>query len=110
MTSQRLLSLLSEEALYLEGGLHDVNLISNQQNGKRLFGPTNEFLVDCMKQYYFEFQAEIRAAPRLKSYLAQRMTINRLRSLVVRRDASIKQYDAPWKITGQTFIQGLPEM
>lgn len=108
--SQAILSSFLGESAYLDSGLLDTASVSTKQDSQSLFGPIYEFLVDCMRQYYFKFEAEIKAAPRLKSYLAQRNTVNRLRGLLVDRDTIIKQYDAPWKIVGKTFIGSLPKL
>lgn len=108
LTSQKILTIFPEESTYLESGLDDISIISPDQNGHCVLGPIYGFLVDCMRQYYFEYQAEIKAAPRLKSYLAQRATVNRLRGVVLRRNSVIAQYDAPWKIPGKTFFESLP--
>jgi hypothetical protein len=108
LTSQRILSAFRGESAYLEGGLIDASPVSADQDGHSILGPIYSFLVDCVRQYYFEYQAEIKTAPRLKSYLAQRTTVNRLRGVVVRRDMVIAQYDAPWKVPGKTFLASLP--
>ena len=108
-TSQKLLAMPSE-AEYINKGF-DINVLpGTHQTGTLLFGPIYEFLKDCVKQYYFEYQAEIKAAPRIKSYLAQRSTIDRLRVLLVNRDNNIREYDTPWKRVGKTFIESLPDL
>ena len=108
ITSQGILSSFRGKSIYLENGLTDASSVHPDQDGHSLFGPIYSFLVDCVRQYYFEYQAEIKATPRLKSYLAQRATVNRLRGVLVRRDTAIVQYDAPWKPAGMTFIASLP--
>jgi hypothetical protein len=110
MKSLRILTNLTGEFEYLETGLFDSSSIKPEQDGNNLYGPIYSFIDDCFKQYYFEYQAEIKAAPRLKSYLAQRTTINRLRGLLVRRDSNIALYDALWKITGKSFLESLPNL
>jgi hypothetical protein len=110
LTSQRVLAAFQGESAYLEGGLIDASPVSAEQDGHSVLGPIYSFLVDCVRQYYFEYQAEIKTAPRLKSYLAQRTTVNRLRGVVVRRDMVIAQYDAPWKVPGKTFLASLPNL
>lgn len=107
---QKLLTLFPREAEYFNEGFDYSAVPAEQQDGKSLFGPIYEFLKDCVKQYYFEFEAEIKAAPRLKSYLAQRETVNRLRELLLKRNKSIRGYDKPWKEIDKTLIDSLPEM
>lgn len=110
LTSQKLLTVLPGELSYLENGLDDISVISRNQVGISLLGPSYDFLVDCLRQYYFEYQAEIKTTPRLKSYLAQRSTINRMRGVLIKRNEVISQYDAPWKMPGKTFLDSLPDL
>jgi hypothetical protein len=88
----------------------DANTLSTKQDDLSLLGPIYEFLVDCAQQYYYRYEAEIKAAPRLKSYLAQRATINQFRAIILERNQSIKGYDVEWKILNKTFIESLPEL
>ena len=101
---------MPSEALYLESGFDIGSLPGAKQDGSLIFGPTYDFLKDTLKEYYFEFQAEVKAAPRLKSYLAQRPTINKLRDSLIKRNNNIIEYDAPWKIVGKTFVDSLPDI
>jgi hypothetical protein len=110
VTSQAIWASFPAEAAYLESAFLDTISQHRQQDGASLFGPIYEFLVDCMKQYYFQYEAEIKAAPRLKSYLWLRSTANRMRGLVLQRDQSIVQWDPPWKVAGKTFIASLPKL
>lgn len=108
--SQRLLTLFPHEAQYLESGFSQAHLLPINPESPSWMGAIYEFLYYCMKQYYFDYQAEIRSAPRLKSYLAQRNTVDRLRESLIRRNDSIRDYDVPWKTLGKTFIESLPEI
>ncbi len=109
ISCQKIISMPNELKFY-DGGFHNTVLPQGIQDGKSILGPIYEFLLDCVKQYYFKFEAEIKAAPRLKSYLAQRPTINRFRELVIERDLSTREYDAKWKKPRQSFIESLPEL
>jgi len=71
---------------------------------------TYEFIKDCMKQYYFEYESELKAAPRLKAYFWQRDTIAKIKLKVIQRNQSIRDYDQPWKLPGKTFIDSLPSI
>ena len=108
-TSQRLTMELPKHKEFIESAF-DSTKLSVRQERRSLIGPIYEFLKDCVKQFYFEYEAEIHAAPRLKSYLAQRSTINRFRSLIVKRDQSIKEYDVEWKLSNKSFVESLPEL
>jgi hypothetical protein len=109
-TAQTLIHAFPGEECFINSGFYDLDDIQLTQTGQDLFGPSYEFLRDCIKQYYFEFQAEIAAAPRLKSYLAQRSTVNRMRDLLLRRNKAIREFDARWKLIGKTFFESLPEL
>jgi hypothetical protein len=88
----------------------DGSMLLAKQDGKSLLGPIYDFLKDCAQQYSFKYEAEIKAAPRLKSYLAQRATINQYRAIILERNQSTKEYDVEWKKPNKTFLEGLPEM
>lgn len=106
---QDLIGALPRHKQFLESAC-DANALSAKQDGKSLLGPIYEFLKDCAQQYYFKYEAEIKAAPRLKSYLAQRATINRFRAIIPERNQSTKGYDVEWKKPNRTFVESLPEL
>jgi hypothetical protein len=110
ITSQALLTQFPGEKLFLEKGFHESQHISTRQDGNGFIGSIYEFILDTTKQYYFEYDAEIKAAPRLKSYLAQRSTVNRFRDALLRRNRVIPEYDVPWKVRGKTFLDSLPSL
>jgi hypothetical protein len=101
---------LPQESEFINKGLDPSKAPSGDQTGSAIFGPIFEYLRYCTQQYYYEFQAEIKAAPRLKSYLAQRATINKFRDLVIKRNNNIKNYDRPWKLEGKSFLDSLPSI
>ncbi len=109
LTSQKLTTQMPNEAKFFDKGF-DSTLIPTEQEGVVVFGPTYEFLKDCIRQYYFANELEIKAAPRLKSYLAQRSTVNKLRQLVLERNGRIADFDAPWKEVGKAFLESLPDI
>lgn len=88
----------------------DGSLLLTKQDGTSLLGPIYEFLKDCAYQYYYKYEAEIKAAPRLKSYLAQRPTINRFRAIIPERNQTTKGYDVEWKKPNKTFFESLPDV
>lgn len=108
VTCQKIVSLPAEGEYFRQN--FDSGILPRQQNGTALLGVIYEFLKDCARQYYYANQAEIRAAPRLRAYLAQRTTINKFRQLIVQRDETIRDWDAPWKTLGETFLDSLPEL
>jgi len=108
-TSQKLVTNFADERRYFESGF-DAEELGESQTGETLFGPIYEFLRYCVSQYYYRFQAEIKAAPRLKSYFANRKTVNRLRDEVLNRNTTIAGYDAPWKKADQAFLQSMPDL
>jgi hypothetical protein len=79
------------------------------QDGTKIIGPIYEFLRYSTKQYYFDNQAEIQAAARLKAYLWQRRVVNRMRENVLRLSARIVDYNQPWKPEGKNFFESLPD-
>jgi hypothetical protein len=99
-----------QEAQYFNKAFDQSVIPTKQQDGESLFGPIYAFLKDCVRQYYFEFQSQIQAAPRLKAYLARRETVNRIRDLVIRRNEAIREYDQHWKMVGLTFLESLPDL
>ncbi len=108
-TSQQLLMNFPFHKAYVTGGYNLADLCENDIDNC-VFGPIYDFLVDCLRQYYYEFEAEIRSSPRLKSYLAQRDTINKLRTKLSKRNETIIGFDAPWKKCDKTFIGSLPNI
>lgn len=108
VTCQKI-ALLPNENEYLRQNFNH-SILPTSQDGTALIGVTYEFIKDCVKQYYFANQAEIRAAPRLRAYLAQRTTVNKLRQLILQRNEAIRDWDSRWKILGKTFIESLPEL
>jgi hypothetical protein len=80
------------------------------QDGESILGPSYAFLQHCVKQYYFENRAEIRSAPRLKSYLWRRSTVRRMRAKVIEEDRAIVDWTPPWKLAGKTFTGSLPNL
>jgi Tfp pilus assembly protein FimT len=89
----------------------EADVLSINQNGSSILGPTYQFLKDCIKSYYFANHEEMRAAARLRAYLARRTTINKLRRLIVKRDKRTRDWDDPiWKLRGETFFESLPEL
>jgi hypothetical protein len=106
---QDLITNLPRHSKFFESGC-DGSKLSTKQDGKSLLGPIYDFLKDCAQQYFFKYEAEIKAAPRLKSYLAQRTTINRYRAIILERNQSTREYDVEWKKPDRTFLESLPDM
>jgi hypothetical protein len=105
---QDLITKLPRHKMFFESAC-DGSMLLTKQDGMSLIGPIYDFLKDCALQYFFMYQAEIKAAPRLKSYLAQRATINRFRTIVLERNQSTREYDREWKKPNLTFLESLPE-
>ena len=104
---QDLINKLSRHKKFFESAC-DGSFLLARQDGISLLGPIYEFLKDCARQYYYKYEAEIKAAPRLKSYLAQRATINQFRVIIPERNQSTRGYDVEWKNPDMTFIESLP--
>jgi hypothetical protein len=108
-TCHKVITQLPRHKEFLESAC-DPTILSCRQDGKALLGPIYEFLLYCVKQYYFENRAEIHASPRLKAYLWQRATVNGLRSLVAKTNEGTRDYDAEWKCPKKTFLASLPAL
>jgi hypothetical protein len=72
--------------------------------------PIAGFLEYCVKQYYYSFEGEIEAAPRLRTYLGMRKTVERLREKIAAYDSSHADMDQSWKQQGKTFSESLPDL
>lgn len=108
VTCQRIVVLPHESQFFLHN--FDAEKLPVHQDGSALLGVVYEFLKDCVKQFYHANEFEMRAAPRLRAYLAQRSTINKLRQLLVRRNESVRDWDQAWKPHGKTFLESLPDL
>jgi len=64
----------------------------------------------CVKQYYYSFESEIEAAPRLRTYLGMRKTVHRLREKVAAYDLGHEDMDQPWKEPGKSFQASLSDL
>lgn len=88
----------------------DESAVPTAQDGTTVIGPIYEFLRHCIKQYYYENQAEIRAAQSIRAHFARTAAIDKLRRLIVQRDGSIRGYDVEWKKPEKTFLESLPDL
>lgn len=94
---------------YLDAGC-DHSLVSMNQDGASILGPTYEALKFFIKQYYFENNSEIRVAPRIKMYLSSRNTINKMKVLIIKKNNEISDFMADWKLQGKSFLESLPKI
>lgn len=105
ITCKKILDGYDQEKEFLETGFDkEIIKVSLSEN---ILGPVYEFIRDVVGQYYYKFEAEIKAAPRLKSYLAQAKTISRLKELIDKRNFSIANFDAIWKKPNKPFFDSI---
>lgn len=110
IVSQRILCSMPKEKEYYDNGFSPDYLPDSTQDGQSILGPIYGFLKDCISQYFFKYSAEIKAAPRLKSYFWQRNTVNKFRQEIYDRDKAIIGYDQSWKTINKTFLESLPNI
>lgn len=79
-----------------------------EQNGQKIIAPTYAFVRYCTQQYFYANQAEIKAAPRIKTYLWHRRIVSKMRDNVIKLNAKIVEYDEVWKPRGKRFFESLP--
>lgn len=108
-TSKKLLE-LDEVTKYLTSNFFDIYKPADSQDGTKVFGPTYSFLRYVIKQYYYEYKAEINAAPRLKAYLFNRDVVFRLKEKMIYYNQTTKDYDDSWKLSRKTFFDSLPDL
>jgi len=100
----------SDIEMYVCSNFHRDYLPKPNQNGNQILGPMYEFIKYCLKQYYFENQAEILASPRLKAYFFQRKIVERLKDTLLKHNENIIEFNTNWKKAELTFIDSLPSL
>ncbi len=68
------------------------------------------FIIYALRQYLYTHDAQLKAAPRLKSLLAQRNTVTKLRGFVDKYINTRRDMDVEWKKPGLTFLESLPDL
>lgn len=98
----------SEMSDYISSACSPEKLPGTDQNGSAVIGPIYGFLRYCTQQYFYANQAEIQAAARMKAYLWQRKTVNKMRESVLKMSPRIADFDINWKARGKQFLDSLP--
>jgi len=109
LTCQKILS-MPAEAEYIKNAFDKKCMPSQKQDGNSIIGPIYAYISYCVSQYFQKYRAEIEGAARLKSYLWNRKTVNKIKDLVIEYDKKVKTYDRDWKVINKTFVESLPDI
>jgi hypothetical protein len=109
LVCQQLINISDREKDFFISGFYK-NKLDTCQDGKSIIGPTYEFLIDVSNQYFFKYQAQIQANPRLKLYLALPKTLSQFKELIINRNESISKLSVDWKQEGKSFFESLPNI
>ena len=100
----------SETRAFALSGFAQEKLPAERQDGAAILGPLYAFLRYSVGQFHILNKAEIEAAARKKSYLAQRRTVNRMRDKAAADDENVRGLNESWHPAGKSFALSLPEL
>lgn len=96
---------------HLENPFTEIPADAKNIEAKHILNLIYEFLRFALEQYIIKYGDVVRAQPRLKSYLAQRSTVDQIRDFVMEVDVEkIPGYVDTWCSAKEPFIKQLPEI
>lgn len=96
---------------YVEDPLKEVTENLHHRDGRHILNLTYEFLTFATQQFIVTYGNALRSQPRLKSYLAQRDTVNALRSFALEcNKETVPEAVTRWCPTGKSFVENLPDL
>jgi hypothetical protein len=96
---------------YLEDPLKEITENLKHCDGRHILNLTYEFLTFATQQYIVRYGDVLKLQPRLKSYLAQRDTVNAMRSFALDCNSeTVPLAVTSWCPTGKSFVENLPDL
>jgi len=96
--------------IHVEDPFAEIKEDARKAESKHILNLIYEFMRFALKQWVIEYGAIVRAQPRLKSYLAQRGTVDKLRSYLLEANDKIPDYVDSWCPDKCSFIKQLPDI
>ncbi len=97
--------------LLVEDPYSDIKTNDSKANTKHILIPIYEFIKFSMGQFILKYGEVIKAKPRLKSYLAQRGTVDMIRGFLIEvNEDKVPKWVDDWCPGKGTFVSELPDI